>query len=145
MWRLPQTKALLSPPHSSSLSLHMVTGRPAMANYTHSPVCEVSQRPQSPLTRSRLTLHTSYRLQTHIHLHVWVCLCVCANRLSPLFTQSLPLCLYLAHSEIITHFERLWKVLGFFFLKECNNDRVTITLSRGRLVSLYFTLLWWCT
>ena len=127
MWRLPQTKAPYSPPHSSCLSLHMVTGRPARGNYTHSPVCEVSQRPQSPLTRSRLTPYHMLSVQTHLHVH--------ANSLSPLSSSNLPLppslppprSLTLARSEIITHFEWLWKVYSFF--KSNKNNRVTIMLS----------------
>lgn len=131
MWRLPQTKAPYSPPHSSSLSLHMVTGRSARGNYTHNPVCEVPRRPQSPLTRSRLTPHHIQNIGTHIHLHMCVqTLCpLSLHPPSPSLSVSLSLAPThtLACSEIITHFERLWKVYSFF--KSNKNNRLTVTLS----------------
>lgn len=109
MWRLPQTKAPRSPPHSSSLSLHMVTGRPAIANYTHNPVCEVSQKPQSPLTRSRLTLyHITETTNTQTPARACVCVCV-QTACPPLVTQPLLLCSCLAHSEVLAHLDWLWK------------------------------------
>lgn len=125
MWRLPQTKAPHFPPHSSSLSLHMVTGQPARGNYTHSPACEVLQRPQSQLTRSRLTPYRMHNRHKHLHMCMQT---VCPLSLHPTslsFSVSFSL---LARSEIITHFEWLWKVYSFFF-KSNKNNRVTIMLS----------------
>lgn len=109
MWQLPQTKApLLSSPFLFPKSPHVY--RPACQGQLH-PQPSVWGLAETPITTNKIKANALSHRTTYKHAYTCV-MCVCVQTVCPLSPH--PASPSLAHSEIITHFEWLWKIYSFF-------------------------------